>query len=132
VLQKPPLRAKATWRDHGIPSRWPEKVDRKTHPHAKPAGLIARLIGAVTAPGDLVVDPAAGSFIVMRVGNDMGRNFVGCDIACQPPTEIARPRMFAARLIAAQRRGSRRELPLTPSLPSPSRLRPRSCGSSLQ
>ena len=84
VLQKPPLRAKATWRDHGIPSRWPEKVDRKTHPHAKPAGLIARLIGAVTAPGDLVVDPAAGSFIVMRVGNDMGRNFVGCDIACQP------------------------------------------------
>jgi site-specific DNA-methyltransferase (adenine-specific) len=63
VLQKPPLRAKATWRDHGIPSRWPEKVDRKAHPHAKPAGLIARLIGAVTAPGDLVVDPAAGSFV---------------------------------------------------------------------
>jgi site-specific DNA-methyltransferase (adenine-specific) len=84
VLQKPPLRAKGTWRDHGIPSRWPEKVDNKTHPHAKPAGLIARLIGAVTALGDLIVDPAAGSFIVMRVANDMGRNFVGCDIACEP------------------------------------------------
>jgi site-specific DNA-methyltransferase (adenine-specific) len=84
VLQKPPVRAKATWRDHGIPSRWPEKVDRKTHPHAKPAGLIARLIGAITAPGDLVVDPAAGSFIVMHVCNAMGRNFVGCDIACRP------------------------------------------------
>jgi site-specific DNA-methyltransferase (adenine-specific) len=81
VLQKSPLRAKATWRDHGIPSRWPEKVDRKTHPHAKPAGLIGRLIGAVTAPGDLVVDPAAGSFIVMRIGNDMGRKFIGCDLA---------------------------------------------------
>jgi site-specific DNA-methyltransferase (adenine-specific) len=89
VLQKPPLRAKATWRDHAIPSRWPEKVDRKTHPHAKPAGLIARLIGAVTALGDLVVDPAAGSFIVMHVTNDMGRNFVGCDIACQPPRDQA-------------------------------------------
>src|SRR6516225_1397458 len=85
VLQKPPLRAKATWRDHTIPSRWPEKVDRKIHPHAKPAGLIARLIGAITAPGDLVADPAAGSFIVMHVANDMGRNFVGCDIACGPP-----------------------------------------------
>jgi site-specific DNA-methyltransferase (adenine-specific) len=84
VLQKPPLRAKSTWRDHAIPSRWPEKVDRKTHPHTKPAGLIARLIGAVTAPGDLVVDPAAGSFVVMKVANHMGRNFVGCDIACQP------------------------------------------------
>jgi site-specific DNA-methyltransferase (adenine-specific) len=88
VLQKPPLRAKVTWRDHGIPSRWSEKVDRRTHPHAKPAGLIARLIGAVTAPGDLVVDPAAGSFIVMRVANEMGRKFMGCDIACEPPTEI--------------------------------------------
>ncbi len=32
VLQKPPLRAKATWRDHGIPSRWPEKVDRRNPP----------------------------------------------------------------------------------------------------
>jgi DNA methylase len=60
-------------------------LDRKTHPHAKPAGLIARLIGAVTRPGDLVVDPAAGSFVVMRVANQMGRDFVGCDIACRPP-----------------------------------------------
>jgi site-specific DNA-methyltransferase (adenine-specific) len=84
VLQKPPLRAKGTWRDHGIPSRWSEKVDRKTHPHAKPAGLIARLIGAITNPGDLVVDPAAGSFVVMRVANSLRRNFAGCDIACQP------------------------------------------------
>ena len=32
VLQKPPLAAKATWRDHGIPSRWVEKVNRKIHP----------------------------------------------------------------------------------------------------
>ena len=84
ILQKPPIVAK-TWRDHGIPNRWAEKVDRKTHPHAKPAGLIARLIGAVTRPGDLVVDPAAGSFVVMRVANQMGRDFIGCDIACRPP-----------------------------------------------
>jgi hypothetical protein len=60
------------------------KVDRKTHPHRKPAGLIARLIGAITNPGDLVVDPAAGSFVVMHVANSLGRNFAGCDIACQP------------------------------------------------
>jgi site-specific DNA-methyltransferase (adenine-specific) len=85
ILQKPPLRAKGTWRDHGIPSRWAEKVENKTHPHAKPAGLIARLIGAVTAPGDLVVDPAAGSFVAMRVANNLGRRFAGCDIACHPP-----------------------------------------------
>jgi site-specific DNA-methyltransferase (adenine-specific) len=81
VLQKPPPRAKATWRDHGIPDRWAEKVDHRIHPHAKPASLIARLIGAVTQPGDLVVDPAAGGFTVMHAAHELGRRFVGCDIA---------------------------------------------------
>jgi site-specific DNA-methyltransferase (adenine-specific) len=46
VLQKPPVKAGTTWRDHGIPSRWPERVDRKLHPHVKPIGLITRLIAA--------------------------------------------------------------------------------------
>src|SRR5262249_27192833 len=81
VLQKPPLRAKATWRDHSIPNRWPEKVDRNVHPHSKPIGLIARLIAAITEPGDLVVDPAAGSFTVMHAAHQLGRDFVGCDLA---------------------------------------------------
>jgi site-specific DNA-methyltransferase (adenine-specific) len=80
VLQKPPLAAKSTWRDHGIPSRWVEKVGRKIHPHAKPIGLVTRLIGAITEPGDLVVDPAAGSFVVMRAARALGRDFIGCDI----------------------------------------------------
>jgi DNA methylase len=64
-------------------------LPNKTHPHAKPAGLIARLIGAVTRPGDLVVDPAAGSFVVMRVANQMGRDFVGRDIADPLPRDFA-------------------------------------------
>jgi site-specific DNA-methyltransferase (adenine-specific) len=80
VLQKPPLRAKATWRDHGISSRWTEKVDSRIHPHVKPVGLIRRLVAAVTVPGDLVIDPAAGSFNVMYVAHELGRRFVGCDI----------------------------------------------------
>jgi site-specific DNA-methyltransferase (adenine-specific) len=83
ILQKPPITA-VSWRDHGIPSRWPEKVDRGGHPHVKPVGLIARLIGAVTEPGDLVVDPAGGGFGVMHVARQLGRNFVGCDIAYRP------------------------------------------------
>ena len=81
ILQKPPI-TPSTWHDHGIPSRWAEKVDRRIHPHAKPAGLIRRLIAAVTEPGDLVVDPAAGSFVVMHVAHEIGRRFIGCDIAC--------------------------------------------------
>lgn len=80
ALQKPPTIAKATWRDHGIPSRWAEKADRRAHPHAKPVGLISRLIAAIAHPGELVVDPAAGGFGVMRAANELGRDFIGCDI----------------------------------------------------
>jgi site-specific DNA-methyltransferase (adenine-specific) len=81
VLQKPPLAAKSTWRDHGIWSRWPEKINRRIHPHVKPTGLISRLIGAATRPRDLVVDPAAGSFVVMHAARELGRGFIGCDLA---------------------------------------------------
>jgi site-specific DNA-methyltransferase (adenine-specific) len=81
MLQKPPRRAKSTWRDHGIPDRWPEKIDRKVHPHVKPIDLIMRLIAALTEPGDLVVDPAAGSFTVKHAAHQLGRDFIGCDLA---------------------------------------------------
>jgi site-specific DNA-methyltransferase (adenine-specific) len=83
VLQKPPITAK-TWRDHGIPSRWPEKVDRRIHAHVKPINLIARLIAATTQAGDLIVDPCAGSFVVMHAARVLGREFIGCDLAYVP------------------------------------------------
>jgi site-specific DNA-methyltransferase (adenine-specific) len=79
VLQKPPISAK-TWTDHGIPSRWQEKVDRGGHPHIKPIGLITRLIGAVTMAGDVIVDPAAESFVVMTAAHQLERKFYGCDL----------------------------------------------------
>jgi site-specific DNA-methyltransferase (adenine-specific) len=83
VLQKPPFVARRTWPDRGVVDRWAERIDRprSQHPHIKPIGLITRLIGAVTKPGDLVVDPAAGSFVVMRAAHALGRDFVGCDLA---------------------------------------------------
>jgi site-specific DNA-methyltransferase (adenine-specific) len=80
VLQKSPIRAGSTWKDHSIPSRWPEKVDRGIHPHIKPIGLIERLITATTEPGNWVIDPAAGSFVVMHAARRLGRNFIGCDL----------------------------------------------------
>jgi site-specific DNA-methyltransferase (adenine-specific) len=85
IMQKPPIKARATWTDHGIPDRWVEKIDRRIHPHAKPIGLIERLIGAVTKPGDTVLDPAAGSFAVMYAANALGRDFVGCDLVVEGP-----------------------------------------------
>jgi site-specific DNA-methyltransferase (adenine-specific) len=80
VIQKQPISA-SNWRDHGIRNRWSEKVDYKLHPHIKPIGLTARLIAAVTAPNDLIVDPAAGSFMVLRAALSLNRNFIGVDIA---------------------------------------------------
>jgi hypothetical protein len=80
VFQKVPIRVGSTWKDHGIPSRWPEKVDRSIHPHLKPINLITRLIAATTEVGDTVIDPAAGSFVVARAARAVARNFVGGDL----------------------------------------------------
>jgi len=79
VLQKPPVRAKGVWKLHNIPDVWTEKAD-KSHPHAKPTGLTETLIRAVTNDGDIVVDPAAGGYNVMRAAGNSGRRFLGCDI----------------------------------------------------
>jgi site-specific DNA-methyltransferase (adenine-specific) len=86
ILQKKPKRARATWSDRSIPDRWSEKVDRRVHVHVKPRELLTRLIAAVTKPGDLVVDPAAGSFLVLEIAQQLGRRFIGVDIAwtCEP------------------------------------------------
>ncbi|MCY3908424.1 MAG: DNA methyltransferase [Anaerolineaceae bacterium] len=80
VLQKQPRRAKGVWTLHNIPDVWSEKSDRKTHPHRKPVALQARLIEAVSNPGDVVIDPAAGSFSVMEACLQQGRRFLGADI----------------------------------------------------
>ena len=80
VLQKQPRRAKGVWKLHNIPDVWREKKPSKGHAHSKPIDLQARLIQAVSQPGDAVIDPAAGSFSVLYAARDVGREFLGCDI----------------------------------------------------
>ena len=80
ILQKEPRRAKGVWTLRNIPDVWKEKITEKKHPHNKPVRLQAELIEAVTAQGDLVIDPAAGSFSVMESCNRKSRVFLGCDI----------------------------------------------------
>lgn len=79
VLQKNPVKAKGCWTDHSIPDVWKEKV-AKTHPHSKPIELQRRLIAATTKPGDVVCDPAAGSFSVFEACKLLNRDFIGGDI----------------------------------------------------
>lgn len=80
VIQKQPIKAKATWSNHSIPDVWNEKIFDKVHPHQKPKLLIYELINATTKPGDLVVDPAAGSYEVMNIALRNQRDFMGCDL----------------------------------------------------
>jgi site-specific DNA-methyltransferase (adenine-specific) len=83
VLQKAPLRAKGVWLAHDIPDVWNERLAVK-FAHAKPVGLQARLIEALTNLGDIVVDPAAGSYSVLDACRRAKREFLGCDIE-EPP-----------------------------------------------
>lgn len=80
VLQKPPRRAKGVWKNHSIQDFWLEEADRKDHPHRKPIDLQGELIDAVSNEGDVVIDPAAGSFSVMEACFKRNRRFLGCDV----------------------------------------------------
>jgi site-specific DNA-methyltransferase (adenine-specific) len=80
VLQQPPKRAKGVWMVHNVPDVWKEKAKVEAGVHPKPIGLQAELIGAVSNPGDLVLDPAAGSFSVLAACEIKERNFIGCDL----------------------------------------------------
>ncbi len=80
ILQKLPRRAKGVWSDHTIPDVYQEKVSRRDHTHAKPIALQGKLLAAVSNRGDCVIDPAAGSFSVMRAAIDHDRIFLGCDL----------------------------------------------------
>ncbi len=80
ILQQQPRRAKGVWKLHNIPDIWSEKVQGGNGVHPKPIKLQTRLIEAVSHPGDMVVDPAAGSFSVLEACRASDRHFLGCDI----------------------------------------------------
>ena len=79
-IQKEPKKAKGVWHKHNIPDVISEKAVSQNHAHPKPVELQKALIEAVTQPGDIVIDPAAGTFSVMQSARETGRYFLGCDI----------------------------------------------------
>ncbi|WP_224316140.1 DNA methyltransferase [Campylobacter canadensis] len=80
IIQKYPKKAKSTWALHNIPDVWDEKLAKKIHTHEKPLELQKQLILATTNENDIVLDPAAGSFSVMKACFECNRNFLGCDL----------------------------------------------------
>jgi len=62
------------WEENVLP------VSKRKHPHQKPRELIKALITATTNEGDLIIDPCAGSFVVLEVCRKLKREFLGCDL----------------------------------------------------
>jgi DNA modification methylase len=65
-----PMRPRGTWRK-------PSKLD---HYCSFPTALVARIIELATDPGDLVMDPFAGSGVVLAQAAAMERHYIGFEI----------------------------------------------------
>lgn len=53
----------------------------KIHPNQKPVKVLKRLIEIFTDPGDVVIDPCAGSGSTLRAAFELGRNSYGFEVS---------------------------------------------------
>ena len=53
----------------------------KIHPSQKPISVLKRLIEIFTDPGDVVIDPCAGSGSTLRAARELGRHSFGFEIS---------------------------------------------------
>lgn len=52
----------------------------KIHPAQKSVKVLKKLIETFTDPGDVVIDPCAGSGTTLRAANELGRSAFGFEI----------------------------------------------------
>ena len=52
---------------------------KRVHPQQKPVDLMMWLVSTYTRPGELVVDPYAGSGAAGQAAEELGRRFEGWD-----------------------------------------------------
>ena len=55
--------------------------ERLNHPCQMPEGVLERIIRVASNPGDLVIDPFAGSGTTLAVAQKLGRRFLGCELS---------------------------------------------------
>lgn len=82
LIQKYPQSGKL-FKNRSFGNVWEENVlpvNKRQHPHQKPRELIKALITATTQEGDLIIDPCAGSFVVLEVCQELNRNYYGVDL----------------------------------------------------
>lgn len=70
-----------TWHGGGRSSVWYLPADgNQGHPTAKPLVMVREWVRLFTDPGDLVLDPFAGSGTTLRAAKDEGRRAVGIEL----------------------------------------------------
>lgn len=89
---------KKRWNGGGLPAVWTHNTckghERPDHPCPKPLDLMLRLVELFTDPGDLVLDPFAGSGTTGVACLRLGRRFIGIE-KDEKYASIARERLTA-------------------------------------
>jgi site-specific DNA-methyltransferase (adenine-specific) len=70
---------KVRWRWHGMLQEPGHPKDVRVHPTQKPLGLMLWVIENYTKPGDLILDPYAGSGTTGLACQMLGRRFIGIE-----------------------------------------------------
>jgi site-specific DNA-methyltransferase (adenine-specific) len=76
-----------------IPYLNPKAKERVGYPTQKPILLLERIISLVTLPGDVVLDPFAGSGTSLVAAQLLGRNAIGMDVS-PDAVKLARKRLL--------------------------------------
>ena len=92
--------------------------ERTGYPSQKPEALLERLVGALSDPDDVVLDPYAGSGTTLAVAARMGRAFLGIDRS-EVAIETARARLAAAGIAMTSESESEKKRPELVSCPHP-------------
>jgi len=90
LIQKYPQKGKV-FKNRSFGNVWEENVlppSKRKHPHQKPRELIKALIEVTTNEGDLIIDPCAGSFVVLEVCRELKREFCGVDLTFKEMKEF--------------------------------------------
>jgi len=65
----------------------------------KPLALLRRIITVSTNPGDVVLDPFAGSGTTLVAAEEAGREWVGVEQSAETVRRFIVPRLYAAKAI---------------------------------
>jgi site-specific DNA-methyltransferase (adenine-specific) len=71
---------KLQWSGGGRHGVFTHNVTHSKHPTGKPLPLMVELIKLFTNPGDLIIDPFAGSGTTLRAAKDLNRRAIGIEL----------------------------------------------------